>query len=275
MAGFLTYLSAAFNARPLGMLLPPNWIGVAACGLLGAFLHPGFWVIGAGLEAGYLLLLVNNRAFRALVDRRSAAPQLADKRAALFAQLGSEERAAQDRLDARCAEILDLPGADAGLREQQRQQLAQLSWLHLRLLTARHAVRQVEQTGSTAQGDLRRRLSDLEQRRDVAAPDLALSLDGQAEIVRTRLAQFAEATSRLAVLDTELDRLQQQIDLLREQALLASAGSDTGSLSAGIGALGEALATTNRWMRDQQLTTDATWEEAPPLPTRTPSPSKA
>ena len=27
-----------------------------------------------------------------------------------------------------------------------------------------------------------------------------------------------------------------------------------------------ALATTNRWMRDQRLTLDAVWEEAPPLP---------
>ena len=47
--GFLDYLSAAFNARPMGMFVAPNWVGIAAFGILGAA-NPGFWVIGAGLE---------------------------------------------------------------------------------------------------------------------------------------------------------------------------------------------------------------------------------
>jgi cell division protein FtsB len=274
MAGFTTYLRAAFNARPLGMPLPPNWIGLAACGLLGAFLHPGFWLIGAGLEVGYLMTLVNHAGFRRFVNERHDGPVMAARRANLLAQLEPEQLQLQDRLDARCAEILDLPGADPALREQQRQQLAQLSWLHLRLLAARQAVRVVERTGASEQADLKRKLTALDRKREGAAADLTMSLDGQAEVLRARLAQFADANARLTVLDTEIDRLQQQADLLREQALLASAGNDTSGLSSGIGALGEALANTNRWMRDQQLTTDATWEQAPPLPAR-PSAMKA
>ena len=35
-----SYLAAAFNARPLGMPMPPNWFGLAAFGLLGAFVNP-------------------------------------------------------------------------------------------------------------------------------------------------------------------------------------------------------------------------------------------
>ena len=42
-----SYLAAAFNARPLGMPIPPNWFGIAAFGLLGALVNPGLWLIGA------------------------------------------------------------------------------------------------------------------------------------------------------------------------------------------------------------------------------------
>ena len=58
----LSYLAAAFNARPFGMPIPPNWFALAAFGLLGAFVDPGFWLIGAGLEALYLWALVEQSA---------------------------------------------------------------------------------------------------------------------------------------------------------------------------------------------------------------------
>ena len=47
--GFFDYITAAFNARPFGMFVAPNWIGLGAFGLLG-MVEPGFWVVGAGLE---------------------------------------------------------------------------------------------------------------------------------------------------------------------------------------------------------------------------------
>ena len=62
------YLKAAFIARPFGMPIPPNWLGLAAAVMLGALLHPGFWLIGAGLELAYLKLLTSSRRFRDVVD---------------------------------------------------------------------------------------------------------------------------------------------------------------------------------------------------------------
>ena len=50
MSGSRSYVAAAFNARPFGMPVPPNWFAVAAVVLLGAFVNPGLWLIGAGLE---------------------------------------------------------------------------------------------------------------------------------------------------------------------------------------------------------------------------------
>ena len=64
--GFLNYLSAAFNARPMGMFVAPNWVGIAAFGILGVA-NPGFWVLGAGLELGYLFSLATNKRFQQTV----------------------------------------------------------------------------------------------------------------------------------------------------------------------------------------------------------------
>ena len=67
--GFMHYVGAAFNARPFGMFVAPNWIGLAAVGMLGV-LNPGFWILGAGLELGYLLLLATNQRFQRAVASR-------------------------------------------------------------------------------------------------------------------------------------------------------------------------------------------------------------
>ena len=64
--GFVDYVAAAFNARPLGMFVAPNWIGLGAFGLLG-IVNPGFWVLGAGLELGYLMVLATNPRFQRVV----------------------------------------------------------------------------------------------------------------------------------------------------------------------------------------------------------------
>ena len=63
-----SYLAAAFNARPLGMPVPPNWFGVAAFALLGALVNPALWLIGLGLEGLYLFTLSRHPRFRATVD---------------------------------------------------------------------------------------------------------------------------------------------------------------------------------------------------------------
>ncbi len=270
MAGFASYLGAAFNARPAGMPIPPNWIGLAAVALVGWFVHPGLWLVGAGLEIGYLAALVGNARFRAAIDGADRPTAADDPRRRLLDALETADRELQADLEARCRAILDTAvTADAiadPLRAQQAQQLAQLCWLHLRLLAARAAVRVVVRTGGSERRELERRLADLERRRDQADGDLAGSIEGQAAIVRSRLAQFAEAGSRLAYLDAELERLRQQTDLLREQALLAAGGSGGDGISSNIRNLGESLETTNRWMRDQRLTDDLAWEQAPPLP---------
>lgn len=265
MATFGTYLRAAFNARPMGMPVPPNWLFLAAAGLLGWFVSPGFVAIGAGCEIGYLMWLSTNQRFRNLVDGEQPRAAQPDLRQALLGQLDEESRTEQNTLESRCLKILAIHGSDSSLIQQQEQQLAQLTWLHLRLLAARTAVRTVVQTGTSDRTELKKRLADLERRRDAASDDLAQSIEGQATIVRSRLAQFDEAKTRTDYLDAELDRLRQQAELIHDQSLLAAGGTDGAGLSSSIASLGDSLAHTNRWLRDQRLTADSAWEEAPPL----------
>ena len=65
--GAWDYIRKAFNARPMGMFVPPNWIGLGSFAILG-LLDPGFWVIGLGVELAYLWILGTNKRFQRLVD---------------------------------------------------------------------------------------------------------------------------------------------------------------------------------------------------------------
>ena len=114
---FLNYVSAAFNARPFGMFVAPNWIGLAAIGLLG-ITNPGFWVLGAGLELGYLLTLATNPRFQRAVASRplsAARAEWNERIARLLGRLEQEDRGRYAGLAERCASIIELQthgGAD-------------------------------------------------------------------------------------------------------------------------------------------------------------------
>ena len=194
--GFFDYITAAFNARPFGMFVAPNWIGLGAFGLLG-MMEPGFWVLGAGLELGYLLALSTNERFQRLVAAVPLVEATADwnKRIqALLGRLDAGDRRIYDLLSQRCRSIIDLQlhGASAevpGGLEAQADGLGRLSWMFLRLLVARRTIRQViGESGDVV--DLRRRVSTIERQQDDASltDELRRSLSGQLEILKQRLA---------------------------------------------------------------------------------------
>ncbi|HEX3134536.1 MAG TPA: hypothetical protein VHX44_13250 [Planctomycetota bacterium] len=236
------------------MPLPPNWLGLAAVGLLG-LVNPGFWLIGAGLELGYLLLLSSNARFRATVDGRylqDANGTWETKRAALIERLPAAERKRQETLEERCRAVLanGQDGDDAALDGAQAESLAQLAWVHLRLLLSRTRLdRVVEEAEPPA--ELAKRIRDLEKR--VADPTtsagLKSSLASQLEILTARQASHAGVRDQLALIDAELERLRQQVELVREQTALSA---DAGGASRTIDALGATLGETTRWLSDQR-----------------------
>jgi hypothetical protein len=253
-SGFLDYVAAAFNARPFGMFVAPNWVGLTAFGLLG-LTNPGFWVLGAGLELGYLLLLSTNGRFQRLVAARQLSGVHGDWDRRIQQSLGrltEQDRRRYSAFAERCRSIIEMQVTETsptphGL-EAQTGSFGRLSWMYLRLLVARQVIAQV--LGENA-GDLSERRAGLErqlQAKDLG-PELRRSLEGQVEILTQRIDRRAEAQRQLAYIDAELVRMEQQVELVREQAALST---DPESLSQRIDEITATLGGTSQWIRDQQ-----------------------
>jgi hypothetical protein len=86
-------------------------------------------------------------------------------------------------------------------------------------------------------------------RSDEISAELRRSYEGQLDILRQRLEKQAEARSKLDFLEAELSRIEQQVELIREQSVVSS---DPHTLSQRIDEVGATLSTTNEWIRDQQ-----------------------
>ena len=256
--GFFDYVAAAFNARPFGMFVAPNWIGVAAAGLLGV-INPGFWVVGAGLELGYLFLLSTNARFQRTVAAAhlSSEPSEEDRRLLdAIAKLSSSDRECYVSFTARCRSILDLQRQTAGIDttglDAQSEGLNRLSWMYLKLLLARHAIDEVladpkdagRQDPAARRAALERQLND-----PSIDADLKRSLSAQLEILDQRLARRREAQRKRDFITAEQNRIEQQVELIREQAALST---DPESLSQRIDAITATLGSTSQWIRDQQ-----------------------
>jgi hypothetical protein len=286
---FWHYIREAFNARPIGMFVPPNWVGLAAAGLLASVqqdptMTAGVLAITTGLELAYLLLLSTHPRFQRFVTGKLSlnASGDAQRRAeALMGSLSDADKRRYGALRQRCLSILDqqfrgetnAPGFGA-----QSDSLGRLTWMYLRLLATRQAIVRVMREpqrpgeppplpGGPATQRLETRLAELRQR--LADPalkdDLRHSLTGQVELLEQRLARRGEADQKLAFLDAEIARIEEQVELIREQAVLST---DPEHFSQRIDEISATLGTTGQWIADQQQALGAMDDlisEPPPL----------
>ena len=253
MKGKPSYLWAAFNAKPWGMPIPPNWFGLAAFGILGALVNPGLWLVGLGIEGLYLWSLSRNERFRAIVDSNAAEDSASDSTTryeALLASLDSGAQSHQYEVEREAAEIVQLLVRSDAMGSQIGD-VRQMAWLHLKLLAARAAFAEVVEVA-----DRERKKLDEQERRckeRLAAPDtdeeLRRSLEQQIEVIKSRLAAHADAKRRMELVDAEIGRLRQQISLVREQALLIT---EEGNMAQSLDAVSASLNEANRWLKDQR-----------------------
>ncbi len=139
-----SYLAAAFNARPLGMPIPPNWFGIAAFGLLGALINPGPVAHRRSASEGlYLWWLSKNERFRATVDaeRGLHRQHVALREPARAPRLGARSRSStkssgRPRRSSQLLQRSEAHGSQIG-------DVRQMAWLHLKLLAARAAFAEV------------------------------------------------------------------------------------------------------------------------------------
>ncbi|KFN50836.1 hypothetical protein [Arenimonas composti] len=247
----LKYWWAAFNARPFGMPIPPNWFGIAAFAMLGGFVNPGFWIVGAALEITYLSSLAGSKRFRNAIDVGERREDPADARyLAMTERLDGRQRERQSSLEARAREILrTLDGSP--MLAAYSDHLQQLVWLHLRLLNARQAIERVLATArreadalDEQERQLRRRLEEPN-----LSPDLRRSLEQQVAVIDQRQAAHADAAERGEHVDSELQRIDLQVALIREQALLSR---DRNDLGGSLDALAASFNEASRWLDSQR-----------------------
>ncbi|TBV02472.1 hypothetical protein [Phytopseudomonas dryadis] len=247
----LGYVWAAFNARALGMPVPLNWFGLAAFGMLGALLNPGFWALGAGLELGYLALLSGNARFRRGVDaRRLPADSSGARYENMLGQLDDGQRQRQQRIEGRAREVLQLLSRSP-LMASHASSLEQLVWLHLRLLVAGQALTVVVDTASRESAELQRQEDQIDRRlgaSDLGA-DLRRSLEQQKQVIDARQAAHVEGLRRKEHVDAELQRIDQQVALIREQALLAT---DEEQIGIALNALTSSFTEASSWLNSQR-----------------------
>ena len=273
---FLSYLKAAFNARPFGMFVAPNWVGIAAFGFLG-LTNPGFWLIGAGLELTYLFGLATNQRFqRAINSRQNSGTDLEWKQRqdALIARLSDTDQARYVAFAARCRTILDLfqqhdpSGASV---ETQGENLGRLTWVYLKLLLARRAMSRVLKEPTLGEtSELESRLAQLRHQLGdpVLGDELRRSLSSQAEILEQRVTQRRDGREKLDFLEAEIMRIQEQVELLREQAALSA---DADGLSSRLDEITGSLGGASQWITDQQKmygSLDDLLQEPPPSSAR-------
>ena len=255
---FKNYILAAFNARPIGMLVPPNWIFLAFFGLLG-FVNVGFWVLGAGLEFGYLYTLSTNRRFQNLVNftQQATTRQEWGKRLeTIISGLEAEDQRRYRELEKRCRKTLEqnYPGERDLSIKLQGEGLKRLLWIYLRLLlTRRSIIKALNDSPGPGEGHepLETRIDKLQSKLNSKSisEELRQSLTGQVDILKQRLEKQQQAREKLAFLEAELMRIQEQAELLREQAALST---NPKVLSNQIDQISETLGGTMEWIQEQQ-----------------------
>ena len=279
--GWKEYLKAAFSARPLGMFVSPNWVGVGGFLLLG-LVHPGFWLMGAGLELGYVYSMVASARFRRFVNAQEALKGQSQWRRRLqeiIARLSPSDQDQYRTLEGRCGVILhqqETEGLAAGVAAQS-EGLSRLLWIFLRLLMTRDSIRRVLAESGRGDRDKRtveERLGDLKHKleNEKIGDELRKSLTSQVEILQQRMESQDQARQKLVFVEAELTRIREQVELIREQAALAT---DPAAVSQRIDAVASTLGDTTQWIREQQQMygrVEDLLNEPPPIAVAAPPP---
>lgn len=258
------YVSRAFLLRPRGMLFPPNLALLGTFALLGFAFH-GFWLIGAGVELAYLLAVITNAGFRAAVDRDEAGESAADDEVEQRVKgLSSGARRRYEELKDRCQSVLD-----AGRADDHPETVAHRSGVLGTLLGVALSLLERKDTLTALLGetdeDFGAKLATLDRRlaeTDLAA-ELRRSLEAQRAIVAERAAGRRTATDRVEAIDSELARIEQQAELLREQTVL---DEDPARVGERIDALTGTLQSTREWLNEQRRLDGLVDESEPAAP---------
>lgn len=228
----LRYLRAAFWISPrvpgLGRL-PVNALAMAGFAILG-FGHPGFWLIGLGIEAAWLMGATTSDRFRVLTDAGAEISEVdgstEEQRQALIARLtpaSREQLAALERKSARALRLQTESGVSDVMQELNADALGKLAWFYLKLLVARENLQALGD--ASTRRELLERVKTVERELE-GRVSLALreSKGATLKILRQRLAHVDRREESLAEIESDLTRIEAQLDLAVDSAGLRGKG---------------------------------------------------
>jgi len=281
--GYRDYLKKALTRRvrvPLLGEMPVIQLGLAAFAALG-LANPGFWALGGALGGIFVFLRASSARFQKLVHGEmllQAQMTWSERlhRAVQRLRPSSQER--YRRLLGQCRLILGISetlenNSLGSFRDLRGRSLNQLLWIFLRLLTSREVIRANIRDADRPR--LERDVIRLDQRlagTDPASP-LGRSLQGTLEIQRKRLENLGRARESLAVIEAEMERIEQQVELIREEAAVSGKPED---LSMRLDAVTSTMSETSRWMDEHasffdSLTGDPGFNPVTELPNMPPA----
>ena len=220
------YLKSAFlvsvDVPALGRV-PVNVLGVAAFGILG-FAQPAFWLLGLAIEATVLPSLAFNPRFQKVVQAEElqlSDGDVAQKRKSLVNLLEPQAKQRLASLTDRCNQILEVyrsQQAESYILDSNAQALSNLQWVYLKLLVARHHL--LNPLNGETQQTLGKKIEELENdlKNGEETESLRQSKTATLGILKKRLATMARKKQTLAEIDSDLTRIDNQIDLILENA---------------------------------------------------------
>jgi len=249
------YVKAAFNQRvPLRGLgaMPMNKLFLAGFGILG-FGHPGFWLLGLGLETAYLLYLSGSSRYQALIrgERLSEAQDAwKEREVQILDHLDVSARKRYHALVERCRSILNTQQGslrDDGLVSIQSDALNQLLYVFLQLLNLRDRIQQTLRMTSAAEIDRDIKQLDAQLEKEKEDTPVYRSLTGRLAIQKARLQNILKSHNNLRYTESELDRIEKQISLTAEELAVSK---DPEKWTAALDGVVQSVQGTTKWMAD-------------------------
>jgi hypothetical protein len=222
------YIKSAFFVRvnvPVLGPLPLNALLASAFAILG-FAQPAFWLLGLAVEAIVIPGLAFNPRFQNYVRAQQVQIAKDDDEANRQALIKLLDRDAQDRrtlLSSKCERVLDVfrsQQAEEYIVDSNRDALNSLKWVYLKLLVARHHLQ--SPTANETEASLEQKIDALD--RELAEPgepdSLRQSKAATQSILKRRLANIRRREQTIEEIDSDLTRIEAQVDLILENATM-------------------------------------------------------
>lgn len=246
------FAKAAFKWRfklPLLGDFPVNPLVIAGFAILG-FGHPGFWLLGLAFEAAYMIFLPGNVPFQKIVIGRDILKEkvLSEKRKnTMLSFLDSKSVARYEILAQQCAGLQKSGQAMFSGSDFKFWEFEQLLATFLQLLTSKARIQST--LSGLSEEKLKKEIDDLNTRLEKQQQNSPLytSLSGTIVITRKRLENCGKARENLSIIEAELDRIEKQFTLLKEEAALIT---DPSMLTSRLDGIMQSMQQTVRWLND-------------------------